>query len=68
MNELIAVRAHDVLVNAVCGRELHERLEIKLQYSNWIREQIDRAELNQDIDFVAIIDNNYSPPRIKRLS
>ena len=52
MNELIKIKKHDVLVQAVCGRELHARLEIKQEYANWIKAQIERARLVEGVDFV----------------
>ena len=61
----IEIKKHDVLVQAVNGRELHARLEIKEQYSSWIKTQIERADLVQDVDFVTIKDKQYSPPRIE---
>lgn len=39
MNELIEIKRHDVLVQAVCGRELYARLEIKARYADWIKLQ-----------------------------
>lgn len=52
MKELIEIKKHDILVQAVCGRELHARLEIKQDYSNWIKAQIVRARLIENVDFV----------------
>lgn len=64
MNELIKIKKHDVLVQAVCGRELHTKLEIKAKYADWIKLQIERADLTQGIDFVTIHNNMTSPPSI----
>ena len=52
MKELIAIKNHAALVQAVCGRELHARLEIKQDFSNWIKSQIERARLVEGVDFV----------------
>lgn len=52
MKELIEIKKHDTLVQVVCGRELHAKLEINKDYSDWIKVQIIRADLLQDVDFV----------------
>jgi len=54
VKELIEIKKHDVLVQAVNGRELHARLEIKKDYSDWIKAQIVRADLIRDVDYVVL--------------
>ena len=43
-------------VNTVNARQLHEALEIKREFANWIKEQIERAMLVRDSDY-AVYDN-----------
>lgn len=38
-------------VNAVSAKKLHKELEIKRDFSTWIKNQIDRAELSEGVDF-----------------
>ena len=52
MKELIKITNHDTLTNSVLARDLHKTLEIGKDYSNWIKAQIVRADLTQDVDFI----------------
>lgn len=53
----------DSPVNAVDARKLHEFLNSKRQFSNWIAYQVDAFGFTQDVDYVAINNSDYSPPR-----
>lgn len=45
------------------ARELHEFLESKYQFSNWITDRINQYGFSEGVDFVAIKNSLYSPPR-----
>ncbi|MBE0438126.1 MAG: antA/AntB antirepressor family protein [Methylomicrobium sp.] len=63
MKELIKIEKHETLINAVCARELHKKLEIGKDFSNWVKEQIERADLTQDVDFVKFAEKGeYKKP------
>ncbi len=49
--------------NSVDARELHEFLESKQQFSHWIKGRINAYDFMQAVDFIAIDNFNYSPPR-----
>jgi len=60
MNELIAVFDGEINGSAaqmVNARELHEFLESKQQFSNWIKDRINHYGFTQDVDFIVI--NNF---------
>lgn len=55
MQELIKIEKRVIgaeEVNAVSARELHKALEIKKDFSNWIKAQIDRAGLRENVDYI----------------
>jgi len=54
MQELIKIEKRVIgaeETNSVNGRDLHQALEIKKQYSEWIKSQISRAGLRKDVDY-----------------
>lgn len=60
MNELIKIsetKIGEELIQTVSARDLHEYLDSKAVFGNWIKDQIDRADLTQAIDFTVI--NNF---------
>lgn len=54
---------NDELVQTVNARELHEFLQSKRQFSNWITYQIEAFEFTQGVDFITINNSVCSPPR-----
>jgi anti-repressor protein len=67
MSELIKIENKEIngeKINTANARELHEFLGSKQQFSNWIQKRIKQYDFAQDIDYTAINDLIYSPPRI----
>ena len=57
MNELIKIenqKIGDGFIQTVNARDLHAFLEIKKDFSNWIKKQIERARLVEGRDFIVI--------------
>ena len=57
MNELIRIENQKIgggFVQTVNARELHAFLEVKKDFSNWIKKQIERARLVEGRDFIVI--------------
>ncbi len=54
MKELIKIYPNEMLIRAVNARELHEKLEIKQDFSGWIKAQIVRADLIENIDYLTL--------------
>jgi phage anti-repressor protein len=57
MKELLKVsqnRIGDDKVNSVSARELHKALDVKKDFSDWIKVQIKRAGLEENIDYIVI--------------
>jgi phage anti-repressor protein len=57
MNELIVIKKekiNDEEVNAVNARDLHEFLEIKKDFSEWIKAQIKRGRFVENRDFIML--------------
>lgn len=57
MQELIKIEKRVIgaeEVNSVNARELHKALEIKKDFSNWIKAQINRAGLRENVDYITI--------------
>lgn len=46
----------------VNARDLHEFLEVKTKYSDWISRRISEYGFIQEIDFITILRNETSPP------
>jgi phage anti-repressor protein len=46
---------------AVNARDLHTALEISKDFSNWVKNQIARAELREGVDFIAANPNEAAP-------
>lgn len=53
MNELIKITENDGK-KAVSARELHEFLESKQEFANWIKNRIEKYDLVESIDFVRL--------------
>ena len=57
MQEIIKIsenRIGDSSVNSVSARELHKRLGVKKQFTQWAEPQIKRAGLQENIDFINV--------------
>jgi anti-repressor protein len=55
VKELIKIQESSIdggIVKTVSARDLHDFLEVKKDFSDWIKDQIDRADLLQGIDFI----------------
>ena len=66
MKELIAISTSEIQgasIKTVNARDLHEFLENKYQFSNWIIDRIKQYDFSEGIDFITIKNNLYSPPR-----
>lgn len=72
MNELIAIKTQ-AIGSAICqtvnARDLHEALVSQKDFTNWIKQQIDRAFLIENSDFAifALKGENPGRPRIEYL-
>lgn len=54
MNELIKVEINENNEQIVSARLLHEYLEIKTKFNDWIDKRVEKYEFIENIDFVAI--------------
>ena len=57
MQELIKISKHkvgDSFIKTISARELHKKLEIKKPFTHWIKAQITRAGLEENIDYIVI--------------
>lgn len=57
MQELIKIQKTEIgaeIINSVNARELHKQLEVKKDYSTWIKAQINRAGLEENRDFIKL--------------
>lgn len=52
MNELIKITESNGK-NAVSARELHEFLESKRDFSNWIKDRIEKYDLVENVDYTS---------------
>ncbi|MCF6207441.1 MAG: antA/AntB antirepressor family protein [Sulfurovum sp.] len=60
MNAIIEIKTEIIgteETNAVNARELHEALELKRQFGNWIHEQIDSLGLEENVDYIVFNGN-----------
>jgi len=65
-SNLIAVTESTInneVVQTVNARELHTFLEVKSRFSDWFHRQVELYGFTQDVDFIAILVGEYSPPR-----
>ena len=51
-NELITIHDNSVLIKAVNSKELYEKLNVKDNHRNWIKDQINHADLKENIDYI----------------
>ena len=54
MDSLIKISINENKEQVVSGRELHEFLEVKTLYKDWIKRKIEKYEFIENIDFVTI--------------
>ena len=54
MYELIKVQTNENNEQVVSGRDLHEFLEVKTLYKDWIKRKIEKYGFIENIDFIAI--------------
>ena len=50
-------------VQTVDARALHGFLEVDTRFNDWVNRRIDEYGFTQDIDFISILNSEYSPPR-----
>ena len=65
-NSLIPVfesTINNQVVQTVDARELHQFLEVRSRFNDWIQRQIEFYSFRQDVDFITILSRKYSPPR-----
>ena len=53
-NELIAVAINENNEQIVSARLLHEFLEVKTKFNDWISKRIEKYSFAENVDFVAI--------------
>lgn len=66
MNEIIPVVPSTIngqSVQTVDARTLHSFLEVDTRFNDWVNRRIDEYGFTQDIDYVVILNYDYSPPR-----
>ena len=52
----------DLPVNAIDARILHGFLEVRTRFNDWILRRINEYNFTQDVDFITILNSEYSPP------
>lgn len=52
--ELIRIQTNENEEQVVSGRDLHNFLEVKTRYNDWINKRVKEYEFIENIDFVAI--------------
>ncbi len=50
-------------VQTVDARALHSFLEVDTRFNDWVNRRIDEYGFAQDVDFISILNSEYSPPR-----
>lgn len=50
-------------VQTVDARTLHSFLEVDTRFNDWVNRRIDEYGFAQDVDFISILNSEYSPPR-----
>ena len=62
--ELIKVRQIEIdktVVNSVNSRDLHKGLEVKKDYSNWIKDQVKSLDLEENFDYIVFAQKGENP-------
>jgi len=65
MKALVKIKSEVVgceLVNSVNARDLHKALDITKEFATWIKTQIDRAGLEDNIDFIILTKKSAGRP------
>ena len=68
MNELINITKATINneeVNAVNARELHEKLEVKTQFKDWMPRRIEEFGFEEGKDFSSILSKSHGRPVVK---
>lgn len=61
MNELVKIQSQTInneLVNAVNARNLHNALEVKTKFSDWIKRRLEEALAEEGVDFIVLKNEN----------
>ncbi|AKG08409.1 repressor [Moraxella bovoculi] len=61
MTNLPQIQPHNTLIQAVNARELHEFLQNKRQFSDWIKQRISEYDFVENQDFVSFSQNCEKP-------
>jgi len=64
MKELIKITENDEGVQTVNAKDLHEFLEIKKDFSNWIKYQIESVGFKEELDFSTILARSQNNRKI----
>lgn len=56
-NELIKITTNEEGVNCVSARELHEELEVKSRFNDWIKNRIKKYGFEENIDYICLTKN-----------
>ena len=69
MKELIKIQTNEVGENCVSARELHEGLEIKSKFNDWMTNRIKKYGFEENLDFILVtkilVTNNPKNPTTK---
>lgn len=60
-DELIPVQYSEDGDIAVSGRELHQFLEVKTRYNDWIKSKVEKYEFVENTDYVTITEKSVKP-------
>ena len=57
--ELINIEQYSSNQDAQCisARQLHEKLEVKGDFSSWIKYQIESLDLEENVDYIVFLNN-----------
>ena len=67
MQELIRIHEHKELENTVAGKDLHSFLEIKKDFSSWVKDQVKRAMFEKGSDYAIVPDNVKTGVGVRRV-
>ena len=57
MKELIKIQTNEVGENCVSARELHEGLEVKSKFADWIKNRIKKYGFEENTDYICLSKN-----------
>lgn len=61
MNELIKITTNEQGMSCVSARELHERLENKRKFTDWIKQKIEKYGFEENADYISLSQNCEKP-------